>query len=508
MLNLSDSIRAFFTRRFVPRRLRPTLSPIRGEPNQASLVDADALHTMLREAEEGRTRRLFALYRDVIQSDSHIWGAFSTRKMAVLNKPWSVLPVDDRNADDVQAAVACAALLGRIPNLTFRLAELLDAALYPVSVVEKVWRAADVSGLRYDLASLKHQDAQLLDYRDHCMKLEAVDPVTRMPTNTFEPVDTWDFIVHRGHPMTTPDNWGGPLRTLLFWWLFSVQDRDWWARFLDRYGAPFLVGHYPTGDDESRWTLETAFHAASRLFGIAISDETKVEVKEVSAQHGDAFEKFWQVAQREKSKLILGQTLSTDSDPTGIGGGASGLQGEVRQDIEAFDGRLLGETIRDQLFKQFLEINGLPGQAPTLTFGNSDGQDAKAFAETMKTASEAGFAATDEAIPLLSQKLGYPVQRKAAATALSAGPTRTFAAGELLDPGEAIAAAGAADLAQAFRGHLAPIRRMLRESSSAEDFERQVRTFYADWKPGQIARLVEEGLTAYAANGAGAKPGA
>ena len=48
---------------------------------------------------------------------------------------------------------------------------------------------------------------------------------------------------------------------------------------------------------------------------------------------------------------------------------------------------------------------------------------------------------------------------------------------------------------------------MLRESTSAEDFETQVRTFYADWKPGQIARIVEEGLTAYAVNGATARPG-
>lgn len=79
---------------------------------------------------------------------------------------------------------------------------------------------------------------------------------------------------------------------------------------------------------------------------------------------------------------------------------------------------------------------------------------------------------------------------------------------QLLDPGDAIARAGAADLAQAFRGHLAPIRRMMRESTSAEDFESQVRTFYADWKPGQIARLVEEGLAAYAVNGAAAKTGA
>lgn len=508
MPSLKDSLVKFMARRFLPKRQRAALSMVHGEPNRASLVTADDLHSMLREAEEGRTRRLFAFYRDLIASDSHVWGAFSTRKMAVLNKPWQVQPVDAESPDDVAAADACRALLQRTPNLTFILAQLLDATLYPVSVVEKCWTAAELPGLRYDLASLKHQDPQLLDYRDSVMKLEGVDCRTLMPNNTFEPVDTLDFIVHRGHLISSPDNWGGPLRTLLFWWLFSVQDRDWWARFLDRYGAPFMVGTYASGDDESRWTLEAAFSAASRLFGLAITDGTRVDVHEVSASHGDAFEKFWAVAQKEKSKLILGQTLSTDSSPQGFGGGASGLQGEVRKDIEAFDGLLLGTTIRDQLFAQFLDINGFRGRPPLLTFGSEDGLDAKAFAETLKTAAEAGWEATDDAVAVISAKLGFPVQRKAAAAAAPGFGPATFAAGtDLLDPGTAIARAAASDLSQSFRGHLAPIRQMLRESTSAADFERQVRVFYADWKPGQISRLVEEALTAYAANGSAANPG-
>jgi phage gp29-like protein len=506
MPSLSDKLKTFFARQFVPRRRRAELSAVHGEPNRASLVSVDDLHVILGEAEQGRTKRLFALYRDIIQSDPHIWGSLATRKMAVLNKPPQVLPVDKNNPDDVRAADECRALLDRVPNLILRFAEMLDATLYPVSVSEKCWKPAEVKGLRFDLASLKQQDPQLLDYSTGCMRLEGVDSHTRMANNTFEPVDTHEFIVHRGHVMSTPDNWGGAMRTLLFWWLFSTQNRDWWTRFLDRYGAPFMVGHFPTGDDESRYTLEAAFSAASRLFGLAISDETKVEVHEVSASHGDAFAKYHETAEREKTKLILGQTLSSIASPTGIGGGASGIQGEVRKDIEAFDGLLLGQTVRDQLFAQFLEINALPGRPPTLTFGTEDAGDAKAFAETLKTAADAGWEATDDAAELVGQKLGYPVQRKAA-SASSAGPALFDASTKLLAPGGVIAQVGAPELAQAFRGHLAPIRRMLRESTSAEDFETQVRTFYADWKPGQIARIVEEGLTAYAVNGAAAKPG-
>lgn len=506
MPSIKDQVLDFLAKRLVPRRRRTQLSSIHGEHNRASLVSVDDLHSILADAEQGRTKRLFALYRDIIQSDPQLWGPLATRKMAVLNKPPQVLPVDKTNADDVRAADECRALINRVPNLILRFAELLDATLYPVAVTEKAWKPAQIKGLRYDLASLKRQDPQLLDYSTGSMRLEGVNS-DGMPNNTFELVDTHEFIVHRGHLMSSPDNWGGALRTLLFWWLFSVQNRDWWTRFLDRYGSPFMVGHFPTGDDESRYTLEAAFNAASRLFGLAISDETKVDVHEVSASHGDAFEKYHATAEREKTKLILGQTLSSIASPTGLGSGASGIQGEVRKDIEALDGLLLGQTIRDQLFAQFLEINGLPGRPPTLTFGTEDMGDAKTFAETLKTADEAGWTATDEASELIGQKLGYPVQRKAA-PAPNAEPLQFDASTRLLDAHDAIARAAAPDLSQAFRGHLAPIRRMLRDSTSAADFEDQVRTFYADWKPGQIARIVEEGLAAYALNGSAAKTGA
>jgi hypothetical protein len=67
---------------------------------------------------------------------------------------------------------------------------------------------------------------------------------------------------------------------------------------------------------------------------------------------------------------------------------------------------------------------------------------------------------------------------------------------------DAIAREGAATLALAFRGSLAPVRRLVLESSSAVDLEQRIRAFYADWSPERVAPLIEEALSAFAANGA------
>lgn len=76
-------------------------------------------------------------------------------------------------------------------------------------------------------------------------------------------------------------------------------------------------------------------------------------------------------------------------------------------------------------------------------------------------------------------------------------------AGQFIDADEAgdqIARAGAADLSQAFRGALAPIRQMIAESQSAEDLQARLLAAYSDWPVSRVASLIEQALTAYSAN--------
>ena len=65
-----------------------------------------------------------------------------------------------------------------------------------------------------------------------------------------------------------------------------------------------------------------------------------------------------------------------------------------------------------------------------------------------------------------------------------------------------VASNGSAKLARTFRGSLAPVRRMILSSTSPQDLEKKLRTFYADWDPEKVADVVDEALVAFAANGA------
>lgn len=91
-----------------------------------------------------------------------------------------------------------------------------------------------------------------------------------------------------------------------------------------------------------------------------ISRETEVEIKEAS-KSDSAFADFHRICNQEISKLILGQTLSSDAQSTGLGSGVAKSQDTIRSDKRHADARRLGNTLRSGLFAQYMQINGLKG---------------------------------------------------------------------------------------------------------------------------------------------------
>ena len=170
---------------------------------------------------------------------------------------------------------------------------------------------------------------------------------------------------------------------------------------------------------------------------------------------------------------------------------------------------MLGQTLEDQLFAQFLRIDGLPGKIKVL-WGGESSEDASALAELLTSLSQAGLEASDLALENISERFGFQIQRAARPVsggfggmpALSAGLVPLAAALDAHETQNAIARAGAADLSRAFRGSLAPVRRLIALSRSAEELEANIRAFYSDFDGRRTSQLIEEALIAFAANGA------
>lgn len=472
----------------------------------AHTITVDRVHEILRAAETGNTADLFSLYRDILLAHSHLQAQFSTRKRAVLGDTVNLHPFDKKAAEDAAAVDLCWPVTLHADWLA-ACNHLLDASLWPVAVVEKVFRPSAVPGQRYELARLIPVPHDLLDFTDGRLRIKDVDD-SGNPQSTTHDADPHRYIVHRGHLLTTPDHWGGPMRSLIFWWLLGTMDREWWARFLDRYGAPFVVGKYPDGDDDSRSVLERAFSYATRLGGLVVSEQTEIEIKQAAASDsGTAYETFYKICNDEISKLILGQTLSADAAPTGLGSGVATEQGAVRDDVRQFDAKLLGQTLSTQLALQLLKINGKTGRPPIFAWGAVSIAEMKAKADFLGALKTAGLRVTDDGITTLGEQFGIPIERDQGGGGgmfpFSASGLRSFAATAPILQQDVIASKAAAQLAQTLGRHHAPIARLIRESTSPDDALQKVQAYvtHSAATTAERARIVEEVLLAYAANG-------
>lgn len=499
----------------IPTSKRTVLTS-QGEPTAlAHTLSVDRVQGILRSAEAGECESLFAIYRDILLGHAHTQTVFNQRKLSALTKALSIVACDEKDPLDVQAAEACAALTKSPGWLAVAMNHLLNGHLFPLAVLEQVYavnHTGKFPGVRYLPVQWLPVPYRLLDWTDGFLQIWDADARLghRLATR-FEPTAP-QYVVHRGHLLTNiPDNWGGPMRAALFWWLFAVMDRDWWVRFLDRFGAPFIVGRYDPADDASKTLLQRAFSAATRLFGLVVSRDTEIQVHAVaSASHGEAFEKMQVFANGELSKLVLGQTMTTTAAAGGIGGTQANVQEAVRGDIEAWDITALAETVNRDIVGPFLRFNGLTGNAE-LKITTATGAEMESQSKFLAACSQAGLEPTDAGIDQLSKSSGIPLQRVSGArpplslSAFLADPTA-----KLLELGgqpsnqslDLIAATASARLGSAFRGRYAPVRQALDCATSAEDLEARLVALAKELEPGLAARLVEEGLNAYAATGA------
>ena len=370
-------------------------------PSQLSYLDAAKMADIISAAENGSTRDLFTLYRDVLVADSHLQGEIGKRILAVLGDSWQVTPADKNNADDVRAADLLSEELDKVDGFTDSCVHLAMASIWPLSVAQKIYKP---NGSGFTFAQLKPVDHTLLDYSTGSLRIgiaEKNGSITK-----WDDPDPSRYLIHRGHLLSSPDNWGGPMRSLLYWFLLGAMGREWWARFLDRFGTPFVVGYFDRQDNATRKFLERSLNLSTVLGGLVVNRESKIELHQAAVgQTGEAFENFLAVCQKEKSKLILGQTLSATADSTGMGSGVADLQSDVRSDLIKWDAMRLATTLREQWFRPWMTYNNLPGRAPNIRWG-ADGMNAEQISTVLDSLARAGIVLAKESLPALSDLIG------------------------------------------------------------------------------------------------------
>lgn len=287
---------------------------------------------------------------DRLTYDDEIEGALSTRRDAAVTTPWRLeRPRPHGNTEPDEDDLWVWRMLERVMEPFMD--GVWQAVPYGYSVTEVVY--SKEPGGRIGLADASVKPMQW--FRPTPDGALLFLGTTGAITANGVPVDTmFKFYLSRIRP-TYANPFGEAMLSRLYWpWFFRHNAWRFWMQFLERFADPFLYGK---SDNPSQLVDELLKVGVENVVAVGQEDEMEAVV----TGHPGEFEKAEIALTKRVQKLILGQTLTTDTQ--GVGSQALGrVHNMVREDKRAADLRAL--TKAGQWLVNALCAINFPGREP------------------------------------------------------------------------------------------------------------------------------------------------
>ncbi|WP_429813575.1 DUF935 domain-containing protein [Ensifer sp. B1-9] len=334
--------------------------------HQAPGLTPGKLANLLRRSIDGDPEAYLELAEDMEERDLHYAGVLSTRKRQVVGLDISVEAAGD-DADSVADADLVREVISR-DEFQDELVDVLDAIGKSFSATEIIW---DTSEGQWMPGALKWNDPRWFTFDP-----TDADTLLLRGENGDEPLKPFGWIVHRAKVKSGLTIRGGLARAVAWTYLFKTFTTRDWAIFSEAYGQPMRLGKFgPDASPEEKAILLEAVSSIGTDFAAIVPASMTVEFiqSEVSGSH-ELYEKRADWLDRQVSKLVLGQTSTTDAQKGSYAVGQ--VHDGVRQDIEASDARQLAAALNRDLVVPLVMLNrGTRKAYPKIKIGRPDEQD-------------------------------------------------------------------------------------------------------------------------------------
>lgn len=322
-------------------------------------IDPDPRNPGSRYRQGGEDRlRTHALYREVLRDDQ-VYSTLNQRLDAAVAVPWEVEP-GGRTARDRAAADHLRMQLERI-GFDRISKQMMHAVWYGFSAGEMMWRQ---HGSRIEIADIRVRAVDRFDWNAQNQPLLRT---WQMPDGGPLPDRKFWIMTRAGESGDSPHGPG-----LAYWCYWPVWFRRnghrFWAIAMERFGSPVPVGKFPPGDEQSRQALLDVLASLAAGSGAAIPEGQNIELLHAMRSMGDHFASFPEYFDRMISKVILGQSSTTEQGPWR---GTAEVQKDVRDEVIRADCRMLSEAFTNGP-AAWLTAWNFPGAAVPQVFRNAE----------------------------------------------------------------------------------------------------------------------------------------
>ncbi|MEZ7891167.1 MAG: DUF935 family protein [Candidatus Wallbacteria bacterium] len=290
------------------------------------------------------------IYRELLYDDQ-VTACIGSRKAGVQNLSWSI--DRQKKAKSSQAKIIQKIFEGF--DIRKIKEEILDAPYFGFQPLEVIW---EKNGDYIFPSKVQGKPPEWF-----CFSAEDNSLLFRSKQNcNGEPVPERKFLI-ASHGDSYDNPYGRRLLSSVFWpCVFKKNGMKFLITFCEKYGMPFMYGKQPRGADKTETDnlmsmLENMVQDAIAV----IPDDSSIEfLKSDAKADGGIYKTLIDICDAQISKVILGQTLTTQQGEKGSFS-LGKVHNEVRQDIIDSD-QAMFDSVMNTLIRWIGELN----------FGNSD----------------------------------------------------------------------------------------------------------------------------------------
>lgn len=302
-----------------------------------------------------------AVYRELL-SDAHVWSCYSSRKSGTSGRRWEIeeaaeggTPAANRRALAIVQEAVKSIPMRQVINA------MLDAPFFGMAPIEVIWEQA----VLWLPARIEGKPAEWFGFDQY----NGLRFMSWADAIEGEPIPAGKILLCRHHASYL-NPYGERLLSKCFWPVtFKRGGFKFWAIFMEKFGMPWITGKVPPKTGAPERELLKSRLAQMVLDAVAvINNDESVEITEAAGKQasGDLYRSKIEVCNREISKAILSQTLSTELDKGGsFAASQSHLQ--VREELIEDDAEMVADAF-NTLFAWITALNVPEAAAPVFTW--------------------------------------------------------------------------------------------------------------------------------------------
>ncbi len=287
-------------------------------------LTSGGIRRMICNAEDGAPGELATLFRQILENEPGITAHIQTRFLAALSCPWHIecSGTDQRKAEEVRAVLTAA-------NFYDLLQHLISAVAYGYAGAGIIW--GEGGGTIRAFCPVKPVNFVF----DRCGNpaLLTVSGEERSLASYHEN----QFIFFRtGMALLRPLVW------LYLYKYHAMRNR---ARYLERFGIPFIAAKVRDEDFEAEEIRNELLDSLAKLGsdGVGLLNEgAEVQIVQPAGSASADYQSWMDYLDTVATRLILGQTATSSA---GSGFSTGSVQDKVRQDLLGADCRALEDAV-------------------------------------------------------------------------------------------------------------------------------------------------------------------